>query len=55
MRRTESRFVIGPSNVLSAGVYVCTFQPGNLAGCGSEGVKDPVVHVRVWWIMETLK
>ena len=26
----ESRFVIGPSNIQSGGVYVCTFQPGNL-------------------------
>ena len=39
MCNIESRFVIGPSNVLSAGGYVCTFHPGNLTGCGSEGVK----------------
>ena len=24
--------------MLSAGVYVCTFQPGNITGWGSEGV-----------------
>ena len=36
---TESRFVIGPPNILSAGVYVCTFQPGNVASSGSERVK----------------
>ena len=34
----ESRFVTGPSNILSAGVYVCTFPPGNFTGWGSEGV-----------------
>ena len=39
MRSTESRFVIGSSNTLFAGVYVCIFQPGNLTGWGSEGVK----------------
>ena len=27
-------FVIGRSNILFAGVYVCTFQPGNFTGCG---------------------
>lgn len=42
MHRTESRLVIGPSNVQSAGMYVCTFQPGNITGCGSEGVKIDV-------------
>ena len=40
MHSTESRFVIGPSNVLFAGVYVYTSQPGNFAGCCSEGVKS---------------
>ena len=35
----ERRFVIGPSNILFAGVYVCTFKPGNFTGWGSEGVK----------------
>ena len=35
---TESRFVTGTSNILSAGMYVCTFQPGKLTGCGSERV-----------------
>ena len=39
MHSTESRFVTGPSNTLFAGVYVCTFQPGNVTGWGSEGVK----------------
>ena len=39
----ESRFVIGHSNIQSGGVYVCTFQPGNFTGCGSEGVK-PVLN-----------
>ena len=37
--RVESRFVTGPSNTLFAGVYVCTFQPGNFTGWVSEGVK----------------
>ena len=35
MHSIESRFVIGPSNILFVGVYV----PGNLTGWGSEGVK----------------
>ena len=38
MHSIESRFVIGPSSVLFGGVYVCTFQPENFTGCGSEGV-----------------
>ena len=38
MHGTEGRFVIGPSNMLFACVYVCTFQPGNVTGQGSEGV-----------------
>ena len=40
MRSIESRFVIGPPNTLFAGVYVCTFQPGNFTGWGSEGVNS---------------
>ena len=28
----------GPSNILFAGVYVCTFRPGNFTGWGSEAV-----------------
>ena len=39
MDSIESRFVIGPSNILFGGVYACNFQPGNFTGCGSEGVK----------------
>ena len=35
---TESRFVIGPSNILFAGVYVCTFDTGPFTGWSSEGV-----------------
>ena len=38
MHSVESRFVIGPSDILSAGVYVCTFQPANFTGFGSEGL-----------------
>ena len=38
MPSTESEFFIGPLSILVAGVYVCTFQPGNFTGCGSEGV-----------------
>ena len=34
----ESIFVTGPSSILFAGVYVCTFQPVNLTGWSSEGV-----------------
>ena len=29
MHIVESRFVIGPSNILFGDVYECTFQPGN--------------------------
>ena len=35
----DSGFVTGPSNILSAGAYVCIFEPGNFTGWGSEGVK----------------
>ena len=35
----DSRFVIGPSNMLFTGVYVGICQPGNFTGWGSEGVK----------------
>ena len=40
MHNTESRFVIGPSDILFAGVYVCTFQPGKFTGWGSRGVRN---------------
>ena len=33
-------FVIGPSDILFAGVYVSIFQPGNFMGWGSEWVKN---------------
>ena len=33
------RHVTGPSNIPFDGVYMCTFQPRNCAGWGSEGVK----------------
>ena len=39
MHITERRLVVVPSNILFAGVYVCTFQPENLTGRGIEGVK----------------
>ena len=38
MHSVESRLVIEPSNVLFGSLYVCTFQPGNFTGWGSEGV-----------------
>ena len=38
MHSIKSRFVTGPSNILFAGVYVSTFQPGGFTGWGSEGV-----------------
>ena len=54
MHSIENRFVIGPSNILFSGVYVCTFQPGSFTGWDVEGVnlilqykgmirEDPVV------------
>ena len=39
MHSIESRFVIGPSNILFARIYVCNFQPRNFTGWGSERVK----------------
>ena len=36
MDSIESRFIIGPSNILFGGVYVCIFQPENFTG--SKGV-----------------
>ena len=35
----ESRCVIGPENILFAGVLAYFFWPGNFTGWGSEGVK----------------
>ena len=48
MHSVKSRFVIGPSNILFAGVYIymCTFQPGNRTGWGSEGVNNHIVAVQ---------
>ena len=40
MHIVESRFVIGPSNILFGDVYECSFQPGNFTGWGSEEVKE---------------
>ena len=40
MHSVESRLVRGPSNILFAGVYMCTFQPGNVTGWGSERVNN---------------
>ena len=40
MHSIESRFDLGPSNILFGGVIVCTFQPGNFTGWGSEGVNQ---------------
>ena len=49
MRYTECRFVTRPSDILFACVYVNTFQPGNLTGLGSEGVKfnETAIHLHV--------
>ena len=43
MHNTESSFVTGQSTILFAGMYVCTFQPRNVTGWGSEGVKKKKV------------
>ena len=45
MHSIQSRFVIRPSNTLFGGVCVCvcTFQPGNSTGLGSEGVNGTLV------------
>ena len=34
MHSIESRFVIGPSNILFGGVYVCTFDLGDFPRLG---------------------
>ena len=52
MYSIDSRFVLGPSNILFAGVYVCTFQPGHFTGWGGEGVN---IHthshlIRISWL-----
>ena len=36
----KARFVIGPPNILSGSVHVCTFEPGDFTGWGSGGVKQ---------------
>ena len=41
----RSRFVLGPSNILFAGVYVCSFQPGYFTGWGSVGVKSGLAFI----------
>ena len=41
MHGMKSRFVIEPSNILFADVYVCNFQPGNFTSWGSERVNIP--------------
>ena len=38
----ESKFVIGPSNILFGGGYVFTFDTGNVPGWVSEGVNTDV-------------
>ena len=69
MHGIESRFVIGPLNILFAGVHLCgTLQPGNFTGRGSEGVKyAPKTHqfssldfecLRVWvrsYVLEVVR
>ena len=45
MHSIESRFVIGQSNILFAGVYVCAFQPGNFTDWGSDGVNTLIIIV----------
>ena len=37
----ESRFVTGSSNILFASLYVCTFQPRNFTGWGSDAGSPP--------------
>ena len=39
MQHNECRFVIGPANILFAGVCACTLHPRTLTASGSEGVK----------------
>ena len=48
MNNIESRFDIGPSDILFAGVHVCTFQPRNVTGWSSEGVKQSCFQVGKW-------
>ena len=54
MHSTEGRYVIGPSNILFASMYVCTFYPVKATGWGSEGVKHHVsLPVRVQELCES--
>ena len=46
----ESRFVIGPSNIQSGGVYVCTFQPGNLQAVAVKVLKLALFLTTCVWI-----
>ena len=39
MHSIEAKFVIGSSDILFAGVYLCTFQPEYFTAWDSEGVK----------------
>ena len=51
-----ARGIFLPGSIFSADCYVCLYTPCATA-CNNicVHVKDPVVHVRVWWIRETLK
>ena len=49
MHSIETRFVAWPSNVRSGGVYVCTFQPGNFTGWGSEGLTENDQQLPTWF------
>ena len=40
MHSIRSRFIIRLGNILLAATHVCTSQPGNFTGCGSEGIKN---------------
>ena len=42
-------FVVGRSDILFAGMYVCTFQPENFTGWGSERVN---IVIKVWLFIE---
>ena len=47
--RTESIFVTRPSSILFVSGQMCTFQPRNFTGIGSDGIKAcPELKCIVW-------
>ena len=54
MHSIESRSAVGPSNILFAGEFACTFQTGNFTGWGSEWVNGSVITNLTMYTIELL-